>query len=422
MKKLGVFVCHCGINIASTVDIPEVMNKLDGYTGVVSIKDYKYMCSDPGQKMIAETIEKEKLDGVVVGCCTPTLHEKTFRKVSVKSGLNEYMCEIANIREQCSWVTNDKKEATQKAGTLLRSVIEKIKQNESLEQIEIPVTRTALVVGAGIAGMQSAIDIADNGYKVIMVEKNPSIGGRMSQLSETFPTLDCSQCIMTPKMVEASQHPNIRVMTNSVVDDVSGFVGNFNVKIRKKARFVDEIDCTGCGECSTACPIQNEPQVNPMPDYSLTIDAKELEKLNKIFEPYKGVEGSLIQALQKINEEYNYLPEFAMEYAALTFQTPLSEIYHIATFYDAFSLEPRGEHVIKVCMGTACHARNAPNILDELQRQLGIGVNKTTKDGKFTLTTVNCLGCCALGPVVVIDDDYHTVKLSDIKNVLGKYK
>ena len=254
MKKLGVFVCHCGINIASTVNIPEVMEKLKGYTDVVSIKDNKYMCSDPGQKMIAETIGKEKLDGIIVGCCTPTLHEKTFRKVSVKSGLNEYMCEIANIREQCSWVTNDKKEATQKAGTILRSVIEKLKQNEPLDPIEIPIHRKALVVGGGIAGIQAAIDIADNGYEVILVEKKPSIGGKMAQLSETFPTLDCSQCILTPKMVEASQHPKIKLMTSCEVVDVGGFIGNFTVRIKRKATSVDPDKCTGCGLCSEKCP------------------------------------------------------------------------------------------------------------------------------------------------------------------------
>ena len=422
MKKLGVFVCHCGINIASTVDIPKVMENLQDYSGVVSIKEYKYMCSDPGQKMISETIEKEKLDAVVVGCCTPTLHEKTFRKVSVKSGLNEYMCEIANIREQVSWVTKDKQEATQKAGTVLRSVIEKIKQNEGLEPIEIPVNRKALVVGAGIAGMQSAIDIADNGYEVLLVEKNPSIGGKMSQLSETFPTLDCSQCIMTPKMVEASQHPNIKIMTNSVVEDISGFVGNFNIKIRKQARFVDENDCTGCGECMAACPVQNEPQITPEIDYSKDIDPQDLKKLNSIIEPHLETKGSVIQVMQKINEEYNYLPQFALEYTSQMFNTPLSELYHIATFYNAFSLEPRGEHVIKVCMGTACHTRGAPNILDELKRQLNIGINQTTKDGKFTLTTVNCIGCCALGPVVVIGDDYHQMSMNKISKVLDNYK
>ena len=402
--------------------IPEVMEKLEGYTGIVSIKDYKYMCSDPGQKMISETIEKEKLDGVIVSCCTPTLHEKTFRNVSVKSGLNGFMCEIANIREQCSWVTSDKDEATQKAGNIIRSIVEKVKQNQELEPIEIPVNRKALVVGAGIAGMQAAVDIADNGYEVILLEKNPSIGGRMAQLSETFPTLDCAQCIMTPKMVEVSQHPKIKIMTNSVAEDIEGYVGNFNVKIRKKARYVDEKDCTGCGECSNACPIQNIPQISPMPDYISKIAPEELGKLNEIFEPYKKEkEGTLIHALQDVNTEYNYLPEFALEYAAQMYRKPLSEIYHIATFYDAFSLEPRGEHLVKVCMGTACPARGAPKVLDEIQRRLGIGIEQTTENGKFTLTTVNCLGCCALGPVVVIDDDYYTMKISEIKKILAKY-
>ncbi len=421
-NRIGVFICHCGINIASTVDVNKVTEYISKYPGIVYAENYRYMCSDPGQKLISDTIKNHKLTGVVIACCSPTLHENTFRRLSANSGLNAYMCEIANIREQCSWVHEDKTEATEKAITIIKTIIEKTKGNESLIPVEVPVTKKALVIGGGISGIQAALDIADAGQKVILVEQSPSIGGHMAQLSETFPTLDCSQCILTPKMVDVAQNPNVTLYTYSEIEDVDGYVGNFKVTIRKKARYVDEQVCTGCGDCMNSCPVQNSPQITLMPKYSEQIEEKEIQKLNRIMLPYLDRRGSLIQVLQDINIEYNYLPEFALKYVAEKLNTPLSEIYHIATFYTAFSLEPRGEHLIKVCMGTACHARGAPRILDEIERNLGIRAGETTKDKKFTLTTVNCLGCCAFGPVVVIDEDYHTVKPSDIKLTLEKYQ
>ncbi|MFW6131579.1 MAG: 4Fe-4S binding protein, partial [Candidatus Aminicenantaceae bacterium] len=213
------------------------------------------MCSDPGQKLIADSIKEKKLDSVVVACCSPSLHETTFRNVLKSTGLNPFQCEIANIREQCSWVHKDKEKATSKAIKITKSIIEKVKRNESLKPISVPVTKKALVIGGGISGIQSAIDIANAGHKVILVERSPSIGGHMIQLSETFPTLDCSQCIMTPKMVEVSRHPNIELMTYSEVQEISGYVGNFKVKILKKPRYVDPDKCTLCDECTKVCPV-----------------------------------------------------------------------------------------------------------------------------------------------------------------------
>jgi heterodisulfide reductase subunit A2 len=255
MKRTGVFICHCGINIAGTVDVKKVAEELAKHPGVVHSEDYVYMCSDPGQNLIEQAIKEKKLDGVVVACCSPNLHETTFRNASKRAGLNSFRCEIANIREQCSWVHKDKPKATQKATKIARSAVEKVRQNESLEALSVPVTRRALVVGGGISGIQSALDLANSGFDVILVERNPSIGGHMIQLSETFPTLDCSQCILTPKMVEVSRHPKIRLMTYSEVQDVSGYVGNFKVKILKKPTYVDPAKCTLCDECTKVCPI-----------------------------------------------------------------------------------------------------------------------------------------------------------------------
>ncbi len=253
-KKIGVFICHCGVNIASVVDVEAVAKSLEGHPDVVFSTDYVYMCSEPGQKMILDTIKEKDLDAVIVAACSPTLHEKTFQNVVELSGLNPYQLEIANIREQNSWVHSDKEKATRKAIRIVNSMVEKVLQNESLEPLKVGVTRRALVIGAGISGIQAALDIADHGYEVLLVDKSPSIGGHMIQLSETFPTLDCSQCILTPKMVEASRHPKIRLLTYHEIESISGFVGNFKVRIKRKARYVDEDACTLCAECEKVCP------------------------------------------------------------------------------------------------------------------------------------------------------------------------
>lgn len=252
--RVGVFVCHCGSNIAGTVDVEKVAQEISKMEGVAYAGTYIYMCSDPGQKLMRETIEKEKLDRVVVAACSPTLHEKTFRINSKNAGLNPYQCEIANIREHCSWVHEDKKKATEKAIKITKSIVEKVKNDTSLTDIEVPITKKAVVIGGGVAGIQAALDIANGGYKTYLIEKDSSIGGKMAKLSETFPTLDCSQCILTPKMVEASNHPNIELMTYSEVDSVSGYVGNFKVKIKKKPTSVNWDLCTGCGDCYNKCP------------------------------------------------------------------------------------------------------------------------------------------------------------------------
>lgn len=255
MQKIGVFVCHCGTNIAATVDVKKVVELVRYEPGVVFADDYMYMCSEAGQEKIIEAIKEYKLTGLVICSCSPRMHEKTFRACAEKAGLNPYMVEVANIREQCSWIHKDKEEATKKAVILARAAIAKVNLNTPLKEGESPVTKRALVIGGGIAGIQTALDIADAGYQVDIVEKEPSIGGRMSQFDKTFPTLDCASCILTPKMVEVNQHPNITLYTYSEVEKVSGYVGNFDVDIRKKARSVIFDKCTGCGECMTKCPL-----------------------------------------------------------------------------------------------------------------------------------------------------------------------
>jgi heterodisulfide reductase subunit A len=259
MSRIGVFVCHCGENIGRTVDCAKVAETLKDHPGVAHAEDYKYMCSDPGQQLVKKAIEDHDLTGVVVAACSPHMHEKTFRRAVDQAGLNKFMCEMANIREHCSWIHEDKDEATAKAIDIGRTIVEKVKHNRPLETIKIPVTKRALVIGGGIAGIQAALDIADGGHEVILVEKEASIGGHMSQLSETFPTLDCSQCILTPRMVEAYQHPNIKLHTWSEVEKVDGYIGNFEVTVRKKARSVNQDLCNGCGDCFGVCPSKKIP-------------------------------------------------------------------------------------------------------------------------------------------------------------------
>jgi len=252
--RIGVFVCHCGLNIERTVDTQAVVAALSDYPSVVFATDYDYMCSDPGQRLIVDSVSEHRLTGIVVAACSPAMHEPTFRRAAEEAGLNPYLCEMANIREHCSWVHADREEATQKAIRIVKTLVEKVRENHPLEPVQIDHANKCLVIGGGIAGIQAALDVAESGFEVLLVEKEPTIGGHMAQLSETFPTLDCSQCILTPKMVEASRHPNIQLLTYSEVLDVSGYVGNYTVTIRKNPTYVDPDKCNLCGECEMVCP------------------------------------------------------------------------------------------------------------------------------------------------------------------------
>ncbi len=253
-KRVGVFVCDCGANIAATVNTVEVTEAAQKMPGVVYAVNNKYMCSDPGQDLVKKAIEEYGLEQVVIASCSPRMHEKVFRRTVAEGGINPYMFEQINLREQVSWVHHDMKEATEKSIDLVRAGVAKVLRNQPLYSSTIPVTRGALVIGGGIAGIQAALDIANNKYPVTIVEKNMSIGGKMAQLDKTFPTMDCSACICAPKMVEAAQHSNINIITYAEVVKVSGYVGNFKVTIRKKAKYVDWDLCTGCGTCIEKCP------------------------------------------------------------------------------------------------------------------------------------------------------------------------
>jgi heterodisulfide reductase subunit A2 len=256
-ERIGVYVCHCGSNIAGMVDVEDVA-KFAGEDlkdrGVVIARDYKFMCSSLGQELIENDIKEMGLTRVVVAACSPHLHEKTFRDATGRGGLNPYLCELVSIREQVSWVHTDKVEATKKSKAIVSGGVERVIHNEPLEPLHVPIHPATLVVGGGIAGIQAALELADAGYPVYMVEREPSIGGHMAQFDKTFPTLDCAACILTPKMVTVGSHPNVTLLTWSEVTRVDGYVGNFTVTIRKKARYVNEELCTGCGICQEKCP------------------------------------------------------------------------------------------------------------------------------------------------------------------------
>ncbi|RPH94626.1 CoB--CoM heterodisulfide reductase iron-sulfur subunit A family protein [candidate division KSB1 bacterium] len=257
--RIGLFICHCGTNISKMVDVVGLAEEFKKHPDVVVSKEYKFMCSEPGQELIIKEIKENNLDRVVVAACSPLMHEPTFRTAVERGGMNRYFFEMVNIREQVSWVTTDYQAATNKARMLIRGALARVKLHEPLEMRRISITRRVMIVGGGIAGIEAALQIADAGYEVILVEKEESIGGHMAKFDKTFPTLDCAACILTPKMVSVGKHPNIRLMTFAEVEDVSGYIGNFKIKVRKKARFVDPAVCNSCGTCYEACPSQPYP-------------------------------------------------------------------------------------------------------------------------------------------------------------------
>ncbi len=255
-KRIGVFICHCGSNIAGVVDVEAVSEAIKDLPDVELVSDYKYVCSKPGQQLLRDKINKHRLDRIVIAACSPRMHEPTFRQAMREAGLNPYMLEIANIREHVSWIHSDEPEkATEKAIDLIRMAIARARLLEPLKESEVDVKKSSLVIGAGIAGISAALDLANAGFKVYLAEKEPTIGGKMARWDKTFPTLDCSSCILTPRMAEVGAHPNIELLTMSQVRKVDGFVGNFKVTIEQTPRYVDLEKCTSCGDCSEICPV-----------------------------------------------------------------------------------------------------------------------------------------------------------------------
>jgi heterodisulfide reductase subunit A len=280
--KIGVYICHCGHNILGMVDVPAVVADAANQPGVAVARDYQFMCSDPGQELIKQDIRELGLNRVVVASCSPLMHERTFRRTCADAGLNPYLFAMANIREHVSWVSEDRELATDKAKQLVHGEVRRVALQEALTPMVVEVTPAALVVGGGIAGIQAALDIADSGKKVFLVEREASIGGHMSLFDKTFPTLDCAACILTPKMVDVGVHPNIELLTYSEVTNVDGFVGNFKVTVKKKARCVDLEKCNSCGDCWENCPRIPYPSKLIVAVEGTTIKAKKLEEKEKV--------------------------------------------------------------------------------------------------------------------------------------------
>jgi NADH:ubiquinone oxidoreductase subunit E/NAD-dependent dihydropyrimidine dehydrogenase PreA subunit len=280
---------------------------------------------------------------------------------------------------------------------------------------------SVLIVGGGIGGMQAALDLAEGGFKVHMVQRDPSIGGLMSMLDKTFPTGDCAMCMISPKMVEVGRHPNINIMTMSDVQEITGVPGDFKVKVHHQARSVNPLKCTGCGECTRACPVRNIIRIPERPAPP-ALKPEWSALLNETVETYHGAATNLISMLQDINTRLRYLPREMLSNLAFKLDMPESHVLAVATFYNAFSLEPVGRHVIEVCSGTACHVKGSKRMIDRLKEELQIEAGCTTKDDRFTLRTVNCIGCCALAPAMRVDGEvYGNMRVRELPKILKEY-
>ncbi len=280
-----------------------------------------------------------------------------------------------------------------------------------------------MVLGAGVAGIQASLDLADMGYKVYLVEDKPSIGGAMAQLDKTFPTNDCAMCLLSPKLVDTARHQNIEIITNSELQKIDGLAGNFTVTINKRPRYIDEEKCTGCGTCTNNCPVRNIISIPPEPVEKIELEPEYKDTVTEIIDEFKGQEGGLLSILQNVNFKYNWLPENVLRYVAQELDIQLSHIYTVAAFYNTFSLKPRGRYIINVCCGTSCHVRGGGRVLQKFQRELNVGVGETTPDMLFTLESVMCLGCCGLSPAVKIGEEiYGKANKISIPKLLNEYR
>ncbi len=281
-----------------------------------------------------------------------------------------------------------------------------------------------MVLGAGGAGIQASLDLAEMGYKVYLVEDKPSIGGAMAQLDKTFPTNDCAMCLLSPKLVDTARHPNIEIITNAELKKVDGQAGNFTVTINKRPRYIDEEKCTGCGTCTNNCPVHNIAHFEEVDELGkIQLAEEDQQKLKDVIASHEAERAAVISVLQDINAQYRYLPENVLRHTARALDIPLSRVYGIATFYNSFSLTPRGKYIIRVCMGTACHVKGAHQILQSLERTLKINSGDTTEDKMFSLEDVRCLGCCGLAPVITINEDlYGSVTQAKLGKILKRYQ
>ena len=295
------------------------------------------------------------------------------------------------------------------------SGIDKVKNNQKVGSV--------MVVGAGIAGIQASLDLADSGYKVYLVESGSAIGGHMAQLDKTFPTNDCAMCTISPRLVAAGTHRNIEIITNAELTGLSGEPGNFKLTVDKHPRYVDGEKCTGCGECIKNCPVIYKAYSEPLEKPKIILKDADLEKVSPIIEAHRDQKGQLMPILKGINGAFNYLPPQILKYVSVELDIPLSLIYRIVTFYNSFSLTPRGRHIISLCTGTTCYVRGADKILEQLHSELKKYSSDDPENKRFTLETVRCLGCCSLAPVMTVDEEtYGNLRQSQIPDILSKYE
>lgn len=279
----------------------------------------------------------------------------------------------------------------------------------------------AMVLGGGIGGMEAALSLAESGIKVYLVDSKPSIGGVMSQLDKTFPTNDCAMCTMAPRLVAIGGHKDIEILSLSEVEVIGGDSGNFTVKVKKKPRFINEEKCTGCGTCVINCPTWNKAQ--PIEMTEIVLEPKFKDRVIEIVKKHEGREGSLMPILQEINATFNYLPETVLRYVSRETGYPLSHILKLATFYSAFSITPRGKHLVYVCMGTTCYVKGSERLMEKFSDLLGIKPEETTPDMRFTLKSARCIGCCGLAPAVMVGEEVHGKFMTrEIPDIVNKYR
>jgi len=282
---------------------------------------------------------------------------------------------------------------------------------------------SVLVCGGGVAGIQASLDLSAAGFHVYLVEQSPTIGGGMARLDKTFPTGDCATCIISPKLVECMRDYNIDILTMSDVMQVEGEAGNFQVRVEQRPRGVDASKCTGCGDCWQHCPVQNVPESVPRFEPSEALSQADAKLLKGLFETYHDDPAPLLSMLQDVNDARGYLPRAVLESIAQRLDVPLAEVLRVASFYNAFSLEPIGRHVVEVCLGTACFVRGSGVLLQRLEEIIGVSAGGTDADQRFTLRTVRCIGCCALAPAMRIDGvTFGKARLDQVPRILERFE